>query len=83
VVLCDQASRNVHGTEINVCRRLTDGFALEGTHVGTKNVLGGENVLAGDWTVGKETSEKAHIRYGTLQCDTSHFLCGPSSNNYM
>jgi hypothetical protein len=28
-------------------------------------------------------SEKAHIWYGTLQCDTSHFFCGPSSNNYV
>jgi hypothetical protein len=28
-------------------------------------------------------SEKAHIRYGTLQCDTSHFFCGPSTNNYV
>jgi hypothetical protein len=33
--------------------------------------------------VDDDASEKAHIWYGTLQCDTSHFFCGPSSNNYV
>jgi hypothetical protein len=40
--------------EINVWCPLAAVFALEGTHVRAKNVLCGEDVLAGDWTIGKE-----------------------------
>jgi hypothetical protein len=58
---------------------LKDHYHLLSTHA-----VGGFLTVARFWIPPlSSASEKAHIPYGTLQCDTSHFFCGPSSNNYV